>query len=163
MIRFYICAMESVPVPGGDGATYQRPAIARYAKATAEDSAPVWNWVSVQKAGGPAWVLVYADADDFTLVDADPDCRSVLENFTDFLQDGTRNPSGVRIFLAQRTWGSLTAQQRNRISTALTNRGVDVSGVTNGTTLYQLLELIGQRIDPAFKLASFGSRSLGRD
>lgn len=83
------------------------------------------------------WCLVVVDCRDHTALLADPDCR----DFPDLTLDAQLN--------------TVSAQVRNRILTALTNAGIDVSTIRATDAFRVLVRLVGRRFDGAFTENAF--------
>lgn len=53
------------------------------------------------------------------------------------------------------TLSVLTSQQRNALLNFLTKRGVSTTGLNTNSTFAEVIERIGQHLDPNFKVANF--------
>jgi hypothetical protein len=85
------------------------------------------------------WCICLASAIDFTVVDADVQ----IDGFP-----------GVAL---TDELGSFSAAVRNKIQTALTNRGVDLTGITLTSTVGDVLRRAGQKLGATW---DFGGTSL---
>lgn len=101
------------------------------------------------------WTLVIADLSllpdpnrplvpDFSLVDADSDNERV---FGIDLPDNITTKAQLRTYLQSRTVGEIPAARRTALQTRLTNRGVDLSGITLQSTWFDVFRRIRNRLD----------------
>lgn len=79
------------------------------------------------------WCLVLIDAPDHTDALAD----GTIDAFPDI--------AGLDI-----TLGSIQSNLRNRLLTALANRGIDTSGLTTSSSLREVVRRVGRTIEPAY-------------
>lgn len=86
---------------------------------------------------GAAWCIAYVDADDFTLMDADPQCNDLFEGRLD---GNAPTFAALRAFLSSVAVGDVPAAARTRIQNRLTTRGVDLTGMTLATPIANLVE-----------------------
>lgn len=76
-----------------------------------------------------AWCICIASATNFSAIDAD----AAIDGFPEAALD--------------RALGSFSAAVRNRVQNFLTNRGVDLTGITLSSTLADLLDRVRDRLD----------------
>lgn len=53
-------------------------------------------------------------------------------------------------------WSSFSNQQRNRVTTFLANQGVSTASLTAGSTVRDVLRLVGRALDPSFAESALG-------
>jgi hypothetical protein len=130
MIRFYVCPLETITDASGE--TIIRPRIYRYLNRYVVYVPPA--------AIAKGWCLVQASGPDHSAAAAD---GQLLQ---------------LPVATLDETLTGLTGQQRNRIQTALSSRGVTLpTGWQNGT-FRQLLTIIGDALDPGLNLDRFTVR-----
>lgn len=131
MIRYYLCPLDFRV--GADAEGMFVPRVAQYAVRWSIAAPP-----HDHARGVPAktWALagVAADLDTHLKIAADPAITA--------LPDMARTES----------MGNLATVDRNRLIDALTARGEDARAVTEAGTFGQLVEGIGQLLEPAFNL-----------
>ena len=93
--------------------------------------------------------MVRVEGADLTAIDADAQCVDVLEKLTDVAGSSR---SEVVVWLKTHTVADVPAAARNRINTRLQNVGIDTSGITLATTLYQVIELVFRQHVPSGSL-----------
>lgn len=126
-VRYYIC-----PVIGsGTDADPYRAKVTNY---------PTTETSSAIDIGIRNWCLVRVKADDFTEIDADPECVDVLERLSDISGATTRQE--LAAWLKSKTVGEFPNPVRNRINNRLTAIGVSTVGITNQTTLWDVLHRV---------------------
>lgn len=98
---------------------------------------------------GTSWALVYASAPDLSALDADPEIKDVFEKFA-----SGRNFDEIRAFLKSKTVSDLAPAKRNAVQAYLTGLGVDLTGVTLSTMLWDVLERVKEKLVPGGRLVS---------
>ena len=131
--RYYICPIVGT---GTETDTY-RAKVVDY---------PHIETSSAIDAGVRSWCLVRVKADDFTAINADPQCVDVLERLSDVSGANTRQE--IAAWLKSRTVGDVPAAARNRIQNRLTTLGVSTTGITLQTTLWDVLLRVYRTIEP---------------
>lgn len=87
------------------------------------------------------WALSFVRSDDFSAIDADPDCHDVLQrDYEDWEGFLARTP---RLEL----WN---AQRRNRLANLITARAGTTSGLTQDSEFWRWLERLGKLAMPSF-------------
>mgnify|MGYP001573658722 CR=1 FL=1 len=92
-----------------------------------------------------SWCLAAINAADLTAVDANPDIRDVVEGFADGF-NGSR--AALRTFLSTHTVGDVPALKRAAINARLTALGVDTTGLTLASTLWDVIQRIKDVLEP---------------
>lgn len=139
-IRYYIC-----PVVGtGTGQDPQRPKVADYHKV----SAPIHYSAAI--ATGPTgltvkpWCIARVEGVDLTAIEADPQCVDIFEKLTNAV--GTR--AEVISWLKTHAVADVPAAMRTRISTRLSALGIDTTGITLTTTLWDVVVIVFREHEP---------------
>lgn len=136
-IRYYIC-----PVIGtGTTLDSYRPKVLNYP--TIETSAAID--INIRN-----WCLVRVKADDFTAIDADPECVDILERLSDVSGANTRQE--LAAWLKSRTVADVPAAARNRIQNRLTAIGVSTTGITLQTTLWDVVLRVYRTFEPVNRM-----------
>lgn len=95
-----------------------------------------------------SWALVVAREDDWTVNDA------IAENERVFgidLPDTIGSLADLRAFLRAHTVGEIPTARRTALQTRLTNRGVDLTGITLSSTLWEVMQRIARFLDPVLE------------
>ncbi len=128
---------------GADGRTYRRAKLADKLDATRPGKTV--KYVAVISDGQPGqingWCLCLVRAGSFAALDADAELDNALDLDYDDAQpflDNTPNTLG---------WN---AAKMKRVRDRMTARGVDTTGLTMDTPLWQILARIGQAIQPGW-------------
>jgi len=106
---------------------------------------------TVSNLTGKTWCIVKAEFSDWTAVDAD---TTNLFSFFGSKLDG-QTPAQINNFLKTTTVGDLTAQQRTNAQNKLTSLGVDTTGVTLSTTLFEVLRRVLNTMHPTADMENF--------
>ena len=85
---------------------------------------------------GTNWCLIRVEASSFAAIDADPECRDVFEALADASNTSKAN---LIAWLKTNTLGSLQAPRRNSIQNRLTTLGVDLTGISNASSLWDVV------------------------
>lgn len=147
MIRYYVCPIVGTGLPGDS----YRPKVQDYPH---RSTAPA---ILDDGTGKPAktWCIVKVEADDFTAIDADPECEDILEKITDALGVNATKAQIIS-WLKTHTVRDLSATRRNRIDSRLTRLGIDTSGITLNTTLWDVVLLVFRAQEPVNNLQDLG-------
>lgn len=132
-IRYYVCPI----VGAGSSLDPYRPMVSNYP--TIETSAAIDFNVR-------NWCLVRVRADDFTAIDADPECVDIMERLSDV--SGAKTRQELSTWLKSRTVADVPPAARNRIQNRLTAIGVPTTGITLQTTLWELLMRVYRVLEP---------------
>ncbi|MCA1570849.1 MAG: hypothetical protein LC798_11130 [Chloroflexi bacterium] len=89
----------------------------------------------------PDWALSFVRAQDFGPLDADPQCINIIE------QDYNDGDDLLAATPRDLNW---PAAHRQRVLRRLTDRDVDVTGLTIDSPLWQWLERLGRKVLPSF-------------
>lgn len=128
MIRYYISPVLSTVGLGWHAKAAEYPHIR---------TAMIWRH-------GQPWALVRVEADDFTLIDSDPDCRSVFENFFDVFNTRQDLIDGLRI----RTVADIPVARRAALRARLASLGIDVSDFSTSTPLMAIMRRLHEFHQP---------------
>ena len=138
MIRYYICPVDSVQVIPLHFQRQSRIEVIARANALQINT-------NMAHTADYAWCLVFADAADFTLIDADPECVEVWDKLGDAL--AAHSKTQIVTWLKNNTIGSINATRRNKIQNYLTGKGVDLTGLTLTSTLFEVAQRLMQRLN----------------
>lgn len=135
MQRYYIC-----PVVGtGTESDPQRPKVVDYSTPSVPFEVSATILTGPDGRAVKPWCLARVRGADLSAIDADPQCVDILER----LADAAGEKRGEIInWLKSRTVGSIPAARRNRINARLNNIGVDTTGITLNSTLFDVLLLV---------------------
>lgn len=122
-IRYYLCQVVQ------NGAGVYEAKVLRYP--TIETSAEISPTTK-------NWCLVRVKANDFTAIDADPQCTDILEGISDASNANTRQE--LVDWLKQRKVGEYSPGVINRIRGRLNVVGVPTQGITDQTSLWEIIE-----------------------
>lgn len=141
MQRYYICPVVGV----GSDADPQRPKVANYS--TAVNPINVSAAILTDALGKPArtWCLARVQGADLSAIDADAQCVDILEKLPDAAGD-TR--AEIVAWLKSKTVADVPPPARSRINARLVDAGVDTSGITLATTLFQVVVLLFRQHEP---------------
>lgn len=89
------------------------------------------------------WTLVYVSGLDFSALDADLEIKDVFEKFASGVSFGE-----IQVFLKSKTVGDLAVTKRSAVQTYLTALGVDLTGVTLSTQLWDVVKRVKNHLDP---------------
>lgn len=92
--------------------------------------------ISIVTAIGSNWCLAKVEADDFTLIDSDPDNKDIFEKLTDA---AGVNKSSLITFLKSTTVGQVPVNIKNNILNKLLALGIDLTGITNASFLWDVI------------------------
>lgn len=126
--------------------------IARVAKTTngVHDYAGVKGTLRASNVNGKTWCLVKVSATDWTAIDDDTNMFSFFGNRLD-----SQTLAQIKNFLKTTLVGDLTTQQKTNAQNKLTTLGVDTTGITNATTLFEVLRRVLVAINPQADMESF--------
>ena len=93
------------------------------------------------------WALAFCKGDDFSGVDADPRNIRLFDG-----AEGDDKPEVEALIEWSNTarWSELRTVSRNRIRSALAERGVPVGDIAGTTSMRAILQKIGRFLDPNF-------------
>lgn len=131
--RYYIC-----PVVGSGviGDTYRAKAL----------DYPTLETSSAINIALKSWCLVRVKANDFTAIDADAECVDIFERLSDV--SGANTKPEIIAWLKSKNVGDYPAAVRNRIQNRLTAIGVDTTGITLQTSLWDVMLRIFRVFEP---------------
>lgn len=92
-----------------------------------------------------SWCLVAVNAADLTAIDADPDIKDIVEKFADGFNG---NFAAIKAFLRTRTVGDVPVAKRTAINARLTALGVNTTGLTLTSTLWEVAQRIKNFLEP---------------
>jgi len=132
--RWIICPVVTITIPDNDGGlddVFRAPKIHAYIEPGRNK-----RYQHTSAIHDSNWCLSLVKADDFTLLDADPEIINLLEiDFVDFVHfDLTLRQLGVN------------AARLTRIKNRMIARGVDVTGLTLDTPIETILDRIASMI-----------------
>lgn len=122
-IRYYLCQVVQ------SGAGVYEAKVLRYP--TIETSAAI-------EPTTRNWCLVRVKANNFTAIDADPQCTDILEGISDASNANTRQE--LADWLKQRRAGDYPVGQINRIKGRLNSVAVNTDTINDQTTLWEIIE-----------------------
>lgn len=120
-----------------DGTTYQRPKVTTLLDPGR--AGKTYKHTTVILGGG--WCLSCVRGANMTALDNDAQCVNLLE--TDYEDAENRLVSTVRDL----NW---TVAKRNRVLQRLTDKGIDTTGITLDTALWQILLRVAQALQSNF-------------
>ena len=136
-IRWWVCPVVEEPHP--DGGVIRYPKIARII----DPGTGLFYGFSAAIADGRPRAICFVRGQDFSALAADPECVDPFEalNYEDTQNMLAETPN---------TLGWSPARQ-SRLRTRLINWGVDGTGLTGDTPLWQILKRIMSTIHPVFQ------------
>lgn len=131
--RWYICPII------GDGnslATAYRPKVSDTLSGVANVGIHSTWLKGIDGRPSKTWCICVVNAASLTTVDADSTVVDIFEQLTDA---AGISKAAVENWLKTHTVGDVPAAARTRIQTRLTNAGIDITGITLSTRLWDVL------------------------
>lgn len=138
MIHYYLCPVLAPRIVNKNGRNVRRDYIAYVADWLMDNAVP-GTWVRTQMRVAPDTTGAPARNWCLCLVEADSAVHTLLTSLAGVFQ------------VSVRPWDqTITTTQRNTIRTQLTNRGLSSAWVQTGMTVGDVVQGIGDRLDPGY-------------